>query len=355
MRVTMGIFTVAGLIASSAAAQDALSYSLDGRIGLGYLNEKTAEPSAEGFQYKGPVAIAELVGRAEFQVTEDLRFGALARVFHQRGTDSTYDLIISPGEIRGGGAKFGGTELDSAVYAGIANVTLSYGNMETAFDLATLEIEQGHSLLDGGNAVWMNIGDGAGSTGPRGAPSASGPLTGPDVRTLRLDLQVGEVSFSASRSKGKSNDGPEIQIDAAGAVWRHEIEAVTLFAGAGYDKGPDYRFNAFSFGLTSGGLNVVFNRIHRTQFVLSPTMGGSYDTSYEGFSLSYDFGDVTLGTAHASQTSKGDGVFDGTAQAVFASWQAREDLAVDFEFSESDYKGSGDNTRKASVAVVWEF
>ncbi len=225
--------------------------------------------------------------------------------------------------------------------------------METAFDLATREVEQGASLLDGGNAVWMNLGDAAGSGGPRDGFPSEGPLKGPDLRTVRVDLQVGELTFSASRSKGETSSGREVQIDAAGAFWRHQVDEVTLFLGAGYDKGPMDRFNSFSFGFTSGGLNLVINRIHRSPLVL----GGSepdFDTSYDGLSLSYDLGDLTLGMAHSSQKSNIGGVFTGKAKAVFASWQVREDIVMDFEYSASNYV-SGDDTRKASLAVALEF
>jgi hypothetical protein len=224
--------------------------------------------------------------------------------------------------------------------------------METAFDLATREIEQGSALLDGGNAVWMNLGDGAGSAGARRYPT-SGPVESPELRTVRLDWQLGEFTLSASRSKGTNAGGGDVEVDALGAIWRHEFDKTTLFVGAGYDKGPMDRFNSFSFGFTSGGLNVVINRIHRTPLVFNRTEP-DFDTSYDGLSLSYDFGDVTLGMAHSSQKSNIGGVLTGKARAVFASWQVREDLVMDFEFSESDYL-SGDDTRKASIAVAMEF
>lgn len=83
-------------------AQDALTYSLDGRVGLGYLSEETAD-GADGFQYEGPVARVELTGWAEFQAAEKLRLGALTRISYQRGNQSNYDLTelgIVTGESR---------------------------------------------------------------------------------------------------------------------------------------------------------------------------------------------------------------------------------------------------------------
>lgn len=357
MRNLIACILVNTVSTSAVMAQDTFTYSLDGRVGLGYLREETARPAASGFQYKGPVAKVELTGRAEILAMQDLRVGALGRITYLRGDQSNYDLTSGGRPTGGIGSEFGGSDADLAVYAGLPNVTLSYGNMETAFDLATREIEQGNSLLDGGNAVWMNIGDAAGSAGVRDYPY-QGPAVGPDWRTLRLDLQLGELAFSASRSKGEMNDGSEIQVDAAGAIWRHEIDAVSLFVGAGYDEGPEDRFHSFSFGFNSGGLNLVINRIHRKPLIFSPGTGASYDTTFKGLSLSYDFDGVMLGMAHSSQSGGpgGMGVFEGKAQAVFASWQARENVSVDFEYSQSDYQvGSGFDTRKASVAVALEF
>jgi hypothetical protein len=362
MRAVFGVIAVAGIAGTVAKAQDALTYSFEGRAGLGYLSEETARPTTGGYQYKGPVATVELTGRAELLAMEDLRFGALGRFSYLRGNQSSYDLTSGGIPTGGSGSDFGGSEVDLAVYAALPMVTLSYGDMETAFDLATREIEQGSSLLDGGNAVWMNIGDAAGSAGVRDYPFR-GPAVGPDLRTLRLDLQLGEFTFSASRSKGESGRVADVEIDALGAIWRHEFENTTLFVGTGYDEGPVDRFRSFSFGFTSGGLNLVLNRIHRDPLVFSPGTGASYDTTFQGLSLSYDFGDVTLGMAHSSQSGGpgGMGVFIGKAKAVFASWQARENVSVDFEYSQSDYRfsggfdGSGFDTRKASLAVALEF
>ncbi|WP_295076571.1 hypothetical protein [Tabrizicola sp.] len=357
MRSLMMYVLIGTTAGSAVMAQDALTYSFNGRVGLGYLSEETARPLSAGYQYVGPVAKVELTGRAEILAMEDLRFGALGRISYLRGNQSNFDLTLGGSTTGGSGSEFGGSEIDLAVYAALPSVTLSYGNMETAFDLATREIEQGSSLVDGGNAVWMNIGDAAGSTGVRTYPF-EGPAVGLDFRTLRLDLQFGEVTFSASRSKAETTAGRVVEVDALGAIWRRELENTVLFVAAGYDEGQDDRFRSFSFGLTSGGFNVVLNRINRAPLVINSGITGAYDTTFKGLSLSYDFRDLTLGFGHSSQTPGplGDRVFEGTAQAVFASWQARENVSVDFEYSQSDYRiSSGFDTRKASVAVALEF
>lgn len=355
MRTVFGLMAVAGFAGWSAQAQEALSYSFSGRAGLGYLSHSTRSELGTGFEYKGPVLRVEGTGRIEVQAMEDLQFGAIARMSFEKGTTANYDRLTPAGPVQGGGDEFGGTDLDLAVFAALPRVTLSYGDMETAFDYATQEIGTGASILDGGNAVWMNIGDAAGSAGDRGYPGL-GPVTSPDLRTLRADVQLGEITVSASRSEGTTRSGADINVDAAGLVWRHEFEGTSILFGVGYDKGMMDRFRSFSFGLTSGGFNVVMNRIHREPIVINSGITVTYDTTFDGLSLSYDFGDVTLGVAHSSQDRSGDGVFEGKARAVFASWQARENIAVDFEYSQSDYRiSSGDDVRKASVAVALEF
>lgn len=357
MRNLLACVLVGSAAGSVAMAQEAFTYSFDGRAGLGYLIEETARPSAGGFRYEGPVAKVELTGRAEILAMEDLRFGVLGRTSYLQGSQTSYDRTFDGAPTGTSGSEFGGSETDLAVYATLSTVTLSYGDMETAFDLATREIDQGGSLVDGGNAVWMNIGDAAGSTGVRGYPF-DGPAEGPDFETLRLDWQLGEFTFSASRSKGEAAFGRELEVDALGAIWRHEIENTALFVGAGYDEGLDDRFRSFSFGLTSGGFKLVFNRIHRDPLIVNSGLTAAYDTRYKGLSLSYNFGDLTFGAAHSSQEvlPGGDAVFVGSAEALFGSWQARENVSVDFEYSQSEYRvSSGFDTRKASVAVALEF
>lgn len=357
MRAVFGCIAVAAFSGATATAQEALTYSFDGRAGVGYLSQTTGNELGTGFEYKGPVLRVEGTGRVELDVTEALRFGALARVSWERGRGSNYDRLTPVGPIKGGASEFGGTDLDLAVYAALPMVTLSYGEMETAFDLATREIEQGGSILDGGNAVWMNIGDGAGSGGHR-SDLFLGPGEGPDLRTLRADVQLGDVTLSASRSKGTTTGGSEIEVDAAGLIWQHDFAGTTVFAGAGYDKGPLDRFRSFSLGVTGRGFNLVLGRIHREPLVINSGLTAAYDTTFKGASLSYDFGDVTIGFAKSSQDIRpfADAVFEGKAKAVFASWQARENVTVDFEYSQSDYRiSSGDDTRKASLAVALDF
>ena len=181
---------------------------------------------------------------------------------------------------------------------------------------------------------------------------------GPDLRTLRADVQLGEVTLSASRSKGTTTSGSDITVDAAGLIWQHEINETSFFLGLGYDKGPLDRFRSVSLGVTSHGFNLVLGRIHREPLVVTSGLTAAYDTTFKGASLSYDFGNLTLGVAKSSQDIRpfADAVYEGTAQAVFLSWQARENATVDFEYSESDYRiGSGDDTRKASLSVALDF
>lgn len=357
MRAVFRCIALVTFSVSTAAAQEALTYSFDGRAGAGYLSQTTGNDLGTGFEYKGPVLRIEGTGRVEFGVTETLSFGALARVSLELGRGSNYDRLTPVGPIEGGGKEFGGTNLDLAVYASLPGVTLSYGDMETSFDLATREIEQGSSILDGGNAVWMNIGDGAGSGGNRG-DLFLGPGEGPDLRTLRADVQLGEVTLSASRSTGTTTFGTEIVVDAAGLIWQHDIDETSFFLGVGYDKGPQDRFRSVSLGVTSHGFNLVLGRIHREPLVVTSGLTAAYDTTFKGASLSYDFGNLTLGVAQSSQDIRpfADAVFEGKAQAVFLSWQARENATVDFEYSQSDYRiGSGDDTRKASLSIALDF
>jgi hypothetical protein len=356
MRAGIALMTFAGFTGSAAMAQDALTYSYDGRIGLGYLSERTVGVGGFGFQYEGPVLRADATGRIEFEVLDPLRLGAIARVTWQLGNSSNYDRVEPGGVIAGGSSEFGGTEVDVAIYAGLPMITLSYGDMESAFDLATREVGQGGSLIDGGNAVWMNIGSGAGSAGYRGE-LGSGPGEVPDFRTLRVDIILDDFTLSASTGKATGRFGTAYETEAAGLTWSREFGDATVFAGLGYDKGRDDRFNSFSFAVTYEGFNVLLTRIHQTPLVIRNPADASLDMIYLGGSLSYDFGPVEVGLAKSRQKSQlfSSQLFDGEGRAIWASWDARENVSVDLEWSESDYSGGGEDTRKASLAVAMSF
>jgi hypothetical protein len=350
-----------GAIATTAAqAQDALTYSFEGRVGLGYLSHTAANPDGFGYGYDGAVFQAEGTGKIEFLLIEDIRIGAIARLSLQKGIESNYDRLLGTRYTPGGGDEFGGTNFDLAIYAALPSVTLSYGKMETAFDFATLEVRNGGSILDGGNAVWMNIGDGSGSTGYRGEVS-EGPGIAQDFYTLRADVSLGDFTLSASKSSQTASIGASAKVESAGVIWSHDFDGMALIVGAGYDKGPQDRFNSLSVGVTAEGLNLVLSRIQRKPLT-GPSIGssGAFDTTYFGTSISYDFGALTVGIAQSRQESP-PGVlvnraYNGKARAIWASWEVRENITIDAEWSQSDYfYERADDNKKASLAVSLDF
>lgn len=346
MRSLITSVLVSYVLGSSVMAQDALTYSFDGRAGLGYLSQTTEGDS--GFQFRGLVLRTEGTGRLELEPLQGLRFGAIARFSWQKGEQSVYQPLRP--FVRAS-RDFDRTDLDLAVYAALPVVTLSYGEMETAFDYATLEVGNGSSILDGGNALWMNLGDGAGSTGYRGELFGYGPPPTQDFRTLRADVTLGEFTASVSQSKA---DGSTNESEAAGLVWRGDISDVTLFAGAGYDDGPLDKFKSFSLGATVEGLSLIVNKIKRDPKRRPDRR--EYETDYTGYSFAYETGALTVGFANSRQKSPlgSSGLFDGNAQAIWASWKTRENVTVNVELSENDYN-SGESTRKAAIAVEMDF
>jgi hypothetical protein len=346
MRSLIASVLVGTAAGSAVTAQDALTYSFDGRVGLGYLSQTTEGDS--GFQFHGLVLRTEGTGRLELEPLEGFRIGAIARVSSQKGEQSYYQPLRPFVPAR---REFDGTDLDLAVYAALPVVTLSYGEMETAFDYATLEVGNGSSILDGGNALWMNLGDAAGSTGYRGELFGYGPPMTQDYRTLRAEVTIGEFTASVSQSKA---DGSTSESQATGLVWRGEIADVTLFAGVGYDDGSLDEFKSFSLGATVEGLSLIVNKIKRDPKRIIDRR--EYETDYTGYSLAYESGALTVGFASSRQSSPqgSSRLFDGNAQAIWASWKARENATVSVELSENDYS-SGESTRKASIAVEMDF
>jgi hypothetical protein len=344
-------------ISLAAGAQDRLTYNFDGRIGVGWLDTETVDGQPAGFRYRGSVIRTEGHGQLDFAVADGFHLGAAARISIQKGQSGNYDTVSSEGDSVNTGAKFDDESIDLAVYVSAQPITISYGKMETAFDFATMEIEHGGSILDGGNAVWLNLGSGEGSLGFRGG-LRDGPEEGPDYKTVRADLNLGDFTVSASSSRATSVFGTSLSVESAGAIWRREIEGGTVFVGAGTERGPDDRFHSASLGFEFEKVKVVFSRIHRKPLDVSDRTLAAYDTTFFGSSLSYDFGRVAFGVAIAHQdiNPKGANVFAGQARALWASWDLRSNVTTHFEISDSEYIYSGgDDTEKASFSVALEF
>jgi hypothetical protein len=364
------VFSALAVIGMSfaAGAQDRLTYDFEGRIGLGWLDSETVDGRPAGFRYQGYVLRAEGNGRLDVPFGDRFHFGVVARASLKRGQQTNYDKVSPVGISVNSGAKFDDADVDLAFYVAAQAVTFSYGEMETAFDFATLEIEHGGSILDGGSAVWLNIGDGAGSLAYRNQPGSAGPSERTDYATLRADVELGDFRLSASTSSATSItsflDAPT-SVESVGLMWQREVKDGSIFVGGGHERGPVDTFDSVSLGFKIDGVNFVVSRIHRTPLVLTGDPRGvpaAYDTTFFGSSISYDFGRYTLGVAIANQgiNPLGDPVFEGQARALWGSWQVTQSVSAHFEVSESNYPyggdfGGGDDARMASFAVALEF
>ena len=362
MRASAYVFLLMTVVAPSAHAEDAVTFSLQGEIGLGWLDDQTVQPlSGGGRSFEGFVLFSNAIAGIDVAVSENLSFGAVGRVTLRKGQQSNYDSLSSRGVAANRGTEFNDSDLDLAVYLSAAPVVVSYGEMDTAFDLATLELTNGRSSLDGGNALWMNIGDASGSIGARN-DFGTGPAHDGGFKTLRADFTVGDMTLSFSQSRGRSGYGSLSDVKAAGFLWESDFEGGQISFGAGYDRGPDDKFNSLSFALEFEGLKFELSRIHRSPILVRDSTQRSYDIGYSGMAVSYDFGDLTLGAASAEQQLLGlvlresDRVFPGNARAIWASWEASERVKFDFEWSENDYRiSTARDTSKASIAVSLSF
>jgi hypothetical protein len=359
MRVTVGFLLASGVFCVPVLAQEGLTYDFSARLGLGWLNTETASNTPVGYSYQGLVFSAEGTGTVDFAFSDRLSIGASARATLQRGQDSTYQRVRPALCSCGGpGDEFNREDIDLALYVAFSPVTISFGDMQTAFGYATRKVEHGGSILDGGNAVWQAIGDGTGSLGSIESDS-SGPGTAKDYTTLRADVALSDFVFSVSESRQASMGSyfdAERSVRSSGLTWQREIGAGTLFVGMGRDTGPSYKFRSASVGWDIDGLRLVVSRIERNPVRLT-SFSADYALIYSGWSASYDFGSFTLGFATASQDNPyGRGTFAGQSQALWAAWKPRDNMSVDFEVSQSDYRDlSSQDTRKASLAISYEF
>jgi hypothetical protein len=357
MRITVGLVAAAAICCSEARAQDALILDFGGRAGIGWLNTQTASNTPVGFGYEGYVFRAEGTGTVDLALSDSFSIGAVARLWLQKGQDANYALV-RPFPSTAPGSKFNDQDTDVAVYAAWGPVTLSFGEMQTAFELATRKVEHGGSILDGGNAVWQAIGDASGNLGSVDSNS-QGPGEPKDFTTVRADVAVADFVFSVSHSRQASFGSffdTETSVRSAGVTWNMDIGAGTLSLGAAQDRGPSYKFRSASLGWEIDGLSLVVSRVDRKPLDLN-SFTADFELRYFGWSASYDFGGYKLGFATASQENPyGRTTFTGDARAFWAAWEPRENVSIDFEVSKNDYRPfSSQDTRKASLAISYSF
>jgi hypothetical protein len=338
---------VALVFGMPSQADDALSFEFSGKASVGWLDFLSVSGTGRGHSYNSAVAQVEAGMSVDYAISDTLSVGLVGNATARKGGRSDYEGInLGFGAVPG---EFDDFSLDLAAYLSAGPLVLSYGEMESSFGFATIEIGNGNSQIKAGGAVRLNIGGGAGIQGvPLSDTSPSAPTLF-DYKTVRADLGIADFVFSVSASESSRDDAK-----SAGLRWSRELSDVTVTAGLGYEDGTTRDFRSASLAVQYGGLALVANAVRQD------VASGSIDNNilYRGYSVSYDFGGLEFGVAMADQaqtyTTGPVSVFTGDAQAFWISWEIDERSQVDFEMSRSDYL-SGADVEATSLAYSLDF
>jgi hypothetical protein len=331
-------------------ADEPLTLTFSGSLAGGWLDLESISPGGDGYGYDSAVLQLQANISANYEINESLSVGLASRLNAREGTQARYDGI----NLGFGGppGRFGSFELDLAAYLSAGPFVLSYGNVESAFSFATLEVGSERSPINSDGAVLMNIGGGLGTAGL--ALSETSPLDPRfyTSRTTRADIQLGELTLSVSTSRNERG-----LAESAGLKWSKDLGDLKLTLGAGYERGPpssrpDVDFRSLSASLQYKGFEIVANEIRQLRQSGFP----DYDLQYRGYSVSYDFGAVVIGASRAKQVSPlGFGsVFVGVAKGYWLGWDVNEVSSLEFEMSESDYR-TGNDVNSMSLAYSYRF
>ena len=340
MKFSGAILSILGL-GSPLLADEPVTFSFDGTVAGGWLDLRSV--TFQGYGYNGPVLAFEGNASADYAVSETLSLGLIGRVTAREGAQERYDGIdLLFGQQPGKFGKFG---LDLAAYVSAGPLLLTYGDMESSFSMATLEIESGGSPIPGGGAVLMNLGGGLGTSGiPLSDASPLEPRFY-ESRTTRADLTLGDFVFTASVSKNERG-----KAESAGVKWDRDFGDFGIALGYAYEDGPTRNYRSTSAAFRFKGFKLVANSIRQV-----PDFGSiDYNLEYRGYSASYDFGRIDLGLARAKQTPTFFSVFTGEAKAFWIGWDINESSRLDFETSQSDYQ-SGQDVDTASLTYSYRF
>jgi len=340
MKLSAALLSMLGF-GTPILADEPLTLSFDGTVAGGWLDLRSATFS--GYGYNGPVLAFEGNASADYAVSETISLGLIGRVTAREGSQARYDGInLMFGQQPG---KFGKFELDLAAYVSVGPLLLTYGDMESSFSLATLEIESGASPIPAGGAVLMNLGGGLGTSGIPLSDTSSVEPRFYDSRTTRADLTLGDFVFTVSVSKNERG-----KADSAGVKWDRDFGEFGVALGYAYEDGPSRNYRSTSAAFRFKGFKLVANSIHQV-----PDFGSiDYDLEYRGYSASYDFGRFDLGLARAKQIPTFFSVFTGEAKAFWIGWDINESSRLDFETSQSDYQ-SGQDVDTASLTYSYRF
>ncbi|MBN8630964.1 MAG: hypothetical protein J0L76_08945 [Rhodobacterales bacterium] len=347
----LGFVTLAAVLAGlPAQAEEPLTLSFSGTVAGGWLDFQSISSSGDGYGYDGAVVQLKADAAADYAITETLSVGLAGRLSAREGTQARYDGInLAFGQLPG---EFGTFDLDLAAYLSAGPLVLYYGDVESSFSFATLDIGSDRSPISADGAILMNIGGGMGTAGrPLSDTSALDPRYYTS-RTTRADLRLGEFTASVSRSSNDRGDA-----ESAGLRWTTDLGDVKLAIGAGFERGPptgfpqvDYR--SFGGSVQFKGFTFVISDVRQLRKLGLP----DYDLHYRGYSASYDFGAIVVGASRARQDSPMGfpSVFVGEAKAYWLGWDINETSSLDFEMSESDYQ-TGNDVDAMSLVYSYRF
>lgn len=343
MKLSDAVFLALGL-GTPVLADEPLTLSFDGTVAGGWLDLRSV--TTRGYGYNGAVLAVQGNASADYAVSETVSLGLIGRVTAREGTQNRYDainLVFGPQP-----GKFGTFETELAAYVSVGPVVLSYGDMESSFSLATIEVESGRSPIPAGGAVLMNLGGGLGTSGIPLSDTSSVEPQFYDSRTARADLTLGDFVFTASVSRNERG-----KAESYGVQWDRDFGDFGVTLGYGYEDGPTRNYRSTSAAFRFKGFRLVANSIRQVPDSRSG-VSIDYDLEYSGYSASYDFGRLDVGFARAKQEPTFRSVFTGEAKALWVGFDINESSRIDFETSQSDYQ-SGQDVDTASLTYSYRF
>lgn len=333
-----------------AFADEPLTLDFSGSVAGGWLDLRSVSVTGDGYGYNGPVLQFSANVSADYAISETFSLGLSGRIRGREGTQARYDGInLGAGTQTG---RFDTFDVDLAAYVSAGPLVLSYGDVESSFNFATLDVASDRSPISGDSAVLLNIGSGLGFAGRPLSDTSSVDPRYYTSRTARGDLTVGDFALSLSTSRNERG-----RADSAGVKWSKELGDLTLTIGAGYERGPrssiptlDYR--SLSAFVQYKGFGLLINdiqQIRKAGFL-------DYEIDYRGYAISYDFGRVVVGAARAEQTSPLNypSVFLGEAESYWLGWDINDMSSLDFEMSKSDYR-TGNDVESMSLVYSYRF
>ena len=343
--VSLAVTIEAAFFVGSARAESvALDWS--GEVKFGYVDFERNAPFGAPYEQKGPYARGRIgllatysMGPADIGARLSYRLTSLPKQ-----TDPLGGFTIANASTE--------EQLDAAMFYASPMLTVSYGNVASAYEYSLESIGTGNTVGGSAELTWLELGSNEGFT------NADALLSGAsDDVFFRADARTGDLTISASYAPDPGRLGGNVK--SIGFAWEKPFDDLTLRVASAHETWSgvyhDMPFYGASVSLRNQKFRGVVNYSSGTA-IGSP--GLPCRARFIGASIEYRDNGWSVGSGVSRQSEKDPdcgGVFDGRGFGIWVEREVRDVATIVVGYSENHYNSATIDNRRFSIGISREF